>query len=99
MSSPNSWFTNARFGLFVHYGLYSLLERGEWVLNREGIAVDEYKSLAKRFTAEKFDAERMCDLAVRCGMRYVVFGTMHHDAFRMYDSALSDFTSVRSPAR
>ncbi len=98
-SNTNSWFTSARFGLFIHYGLFSLLERGEWTINREGIPVEEYKRLMNRFTAAKFDADQLCDLAVRCGMRYVVFTTMHHDAFRMYDSALSDFTSVKSPAK
>jgi len=63
------WFVQARFGLFVHYGLYSLLERSEWVLNREQIPIDEYRKLANRFTAEKFDADAICDLAVRAGMK------------------------------
>jgi alpha-L-fucosidase len=93
------WFENARFGLFVHYGLYSLPGRGEWVMNREQIPRGEYERLAGRFDAAKFDADAICDLAVRAGMRYVVFTTMHHDGFRLYDSALSDFSSARSPAR
>jgi len=93
-----TWFTEARYGLVVHYGLYSLLERGEWVLNREQLPPDEYRMLARRFTAEKFDADAICKLAVRAGMRYIVFITMHHDGFRLYDSALSDFSTVKTAA-
>ena len=93
------WFVKARFGLFVHYGLYSLLERGEWVLNRERIALDEYQKLAKDFTAENFDADAICDLALETGMKYVNLTTMHHDGFRLYDTELSDFNSVNACGR
>ncbi|HTL29905.1 MAG TPA: alpha-L-fucosidase [Tepidisphaeraceae bacterium] len=99
MIANTAWFTSARFGMFVHYGLYSLLGRGEWVLNREGIPVDEYKRLADRFTAEKFDAGAICDLAIRWGMRYIILTTMHHDGFRLYDTALSDFSTMKTAAR
>ncbi|MCE9613917.1 MAG: alpha-L-fucosidase [Lentisphaerae bacterium] len=96
---PNDWFAEARFGMIVHYGLYSLLARGEWALNREQIPLDDYRALAGRFTAERFDAGALCDLAVRAGMRYIVFTTMHHDGFRLYDTALSDFSTARTAAR
>lgn len=86
-----SWFTEARYGLFIHYGLFSLLERGEWVWNREEIPREEYKALAKKFTARNFDAGRLCRMAVDAGMRYVVFTTMHHEGFRLYPTDLSDF--------
>lgn len=92
------WFTEARFGMFIHYGLYSLLERSEWVLNRERIPLDEYKRLTRKFTAEKFDAGYICDLAVKTGMKYVNLTTMHHDGFRLYDSELSDFNAQKSAA-
>ncbi len=91
-------YAELRYGLFVHYGLYSILARGEWVMNREAIPPQEYRKLKDRFTADAFDAEAICDLAVRSGMRYVVLTTMHHDGFRLYDTALSDFNSMRSPA-
>jgi len=86
-----TWFTEARYGLFIHYGLYTLLERGEWAWNREQIPMEEYKALADRFTAENFDAERLCRMAVDAGMRYVVLTTMHHEGFRLYPTELSDF--------
>lgn len=93
------WFKEARYGLFVHYGLYSLLERGEWVWNREEIPFDQYTKLADKFTAEKFDAYAFCDLAVRAGMRYIVFTTMHHEGFRLYDTKLSDFCVTKTAAK
>jgi alpha-L-fucosidase len=93
------WFSEARYGLFIHYGLYSLLGRAEWVWNREEIPAAEYQALAQRFTAAKFDAGALCDLAVRAGMRYVVLTTMHHEGFRLYDTALSEFNTVKTAAR
>lgn len=93
------WFVDARFGLFVHYGLYSMLGRGEWVMNREAIPREEYKALANRFTAEHFDADVLCDLAVDAGMKYIIFTTMHHDGFRLYDTGLTDFCTTRTASR
>lgn len=95
----SNWFTDARFGLFVHYGLYSLLERGEWVLNREKIPLQEYRQLASRFKAERFNADALCDLAAEAGMRYIIFTTMHHDGFCLYDTKLTDFNSVAACGR
>ena len=88
------WFLNARFGLFVHYSLFSILERGEWVMNRERLSHDEMLALAKQFNPVNFDADRICDLAVSSGMRYVNLTTMHHEGFRLYDTELSDFNSM-----
>ncbi|MCG3148195.1 MAG: hypothetical protein PCFJNLEI_01638 [Verrucomicrobiae bacterium] len=96
MNSENTtWFAEARYGLFVHYGLYSLLGRGEWVMNREQIPPVEYAKLAPSFLAEKFDAKTIADLAVAGGMRYVTFTTMHHDGYRLYDTQFSSFKSKR----
>lgn len=92
-------FINARYGMFVHYGLYSIMGRGEWVMNRERIPYEEYKKLADEFTAEKFDADAICKLAVDSGMNYITFTTMHHDGFCLYDSDLTDFTSVKTAAK
>jgi alpha-L-fucosidase len=94
-----SWFAGARYGLFIHYGLYSLLERGAWVWSREEIPYEEYAALKDQFKAEKFDADALCDLAVRAGMKYVVLTTMHHEGFRLYDTALSDFSTVKAAAK
>lgn len=95
----NHWFLEARFGMFIHYGLYSMLERGEWMMNRERLSPDEMQALAGRFNPTGFDAGRLCDLAVETGMRYVTLTTMHHEGFRLYDTALSEFNSVRHGGR
>lgn len=93
-----AWFHEARFGMFIHWGLYSLLGRGEWVMLEERIAHDEYRALADRFTPAKFDATVWADLAVQAGMKYAVFTTRHHEGFCLFDSQVSDFTSVKAAA-
>lgn len=94
-----SWFHKARFGMFVHWGLYSLLERGEWVMYRERIPRDEYAKLADKFRPGKFDADAWAALAVEAGAKYVVMTTRHHDGFCLFDSRVSEFTSVKTAAR
>lgn len=92
------WFVEARYGLFLHYGLYSLLGRHEWVQYREKIPVAEYEKLKDEFTAADFDAENICELALAAGMKYVNITTRHHDSFCLFESAATDFHSVNSPA-
>ena len=94
-----TWFQGARFGLFIHYGLYSLLGRGEWVMNREGFSPQEYARLAKSFTADHFNADDIICRAKTWGMKYAVFTAKHHDGFCLYDSALTEFTSMKTPAK
>ncbi|MBL8994803.1 MAG: alpha-L-fucosidase [Spirochaetia bacterium] len=94
-----NWFTQARYGLFIHYGLYSLLGRGEWAMNREGIPLEEYQKLKDLFSAEYFNADDIIRRAKDWGMRYAVLTTKHHDGFCLYDSKLTDFTAPKSPAR
>ena len=93
------WFRNARFGLFMHYGLYSLLGRHEWVQFREKIPVTEYEKLKDRFTAEKFDADFITDLALDAQMKYINITTRHHDSFCLFETKQTDFNSVNSPAK
>lgn len=101
------YFRNARFGLFLHYGLFSLLEGfwkgvhskpAEWVQFRGKIRVKEYGKLSSRFTAAKFDADFITDLALEAGMKYVNLTTRHHDSFCLFDSKYTDFKSTNSPA-
>ena len=86
-------FSELRYGMFVHFGVYSQLARGEWVMNREQISPAEMEVLAKDFHPEKFNADELCRLAVDGGMKYIVFTTMHHEGFRMYPSELTDFNA------
>ena len=93
-------FAGARLGVFVHFGVYSLLGKGEWALNREQIPIEEYRALADRFTAARFDADALAAAAKDAGARYLNFTTMHHDGFALYDSQVNPFNSVkRGPKR
>lgn len=92
-------FTDARLGLFIHYGLYSILGRGEWALNREQIPLDEYRALADRFKPDNFDADAVVNVAQDAGCRYICFTTMHHDGFALYDSKVNPFNSVAACGR
>jgi alpha-L-fucosidase len=98
-AAATQWFREAKFGLFMHYGLYSLLGRHEWVQFRETIPVAEYAKLKDKFTAEKFDANFITDLALAAQMRYVNITTRHHDGFCLFQTKQTDFNSVNSPAR
>ena len=101
------WYKDAKFGMFVHYTLASLLDGGkpEYVelTNKAPIGSPEYMKLANeleaRFTAENFDADKICDLAVRANMKYVTFTTMHLGRLAMYRTKTTDFTSLNSPAK
>lgn len=91
------WFHEAKFGMFIHFGLYSLLRRGEWTMFFERIPTSEYTKLAKRFRVSKWNPAKWMQLAVDAGMKYIVLTARHHDGFCLFDSAVSDFSSVHSP--
>ena len=94
------WLRDARLGLFCHFGLYSTLGQGEWAMNRNGIDPGEYEKLADRFTARRFDADALAQLAVDLGAHYLVFTTKHHEGFCLFDSKLTDYTAAqRGPRR
>ena len=99
------WFREAKFGLFLHYGLYSLVKNepkpknNEWAQYNLKIPVAEYAKLKAKFTAEKFDADFIADLAVAAQMRYVNITTRHHDSFCLFATKQTDFNSVNSPAK
>ncbi|NSW57319.1 MAG: alpha-L-fucosidase [Armatimonadetes bacterium] len=93
------WFRQARYGLFLHYGLYSLLGRHEWVQYREKIPVHEYQKLMDDFTAEGFDARYIADFAVDCGMKYVNLTTRHHDSFCLFATDYTPFNTLNACGR
>lgn len=93
------WFHEARFGMFIHFGLYAILGRGEWTMFRERIKPEDYAVLADEFKPQNFDARAWARTAVGAGMRYAVLTARHHDGYCLYDSAVSDFTSTKKAAR
>ncbi|MCM8776985.1 MAG: alpha-L-fucosidase [Candidatus Omnitrophica bacterium] len=93
------WFEEARFGMFIHWGDYSVLGRGEWVMFQENIPVSEYEKLADKFKPPKsFSPLEWVKLAKEAGMNYMVLTTRHHDGFCLFDSNVTDFTSVKRAA-
>jgi alpha-L-fucosidase len=91
------WFQDARFGMFIHWGLYSLIGRGEWVMHWEQIPVSEYQSLMRQFNPVNFNADEWVQLALDAGQRYMVITSRHHDGFSMYNTALSDYKITNTP--
>src|SRR6188472_3930061 len=89
------WFQDARFGLFIHWGVYSLLGDGEWVMNQQEIPLKAYEKLPSFFNPIQFDAKAWVDMAKAAGMKYIVITSKHHDGFAMFDSKVSDYTIVK----
>lgn len=94
-----SWFKDAGFGLFLHYGLYSLLGRGEWVQYKDKIPVAKYEKLKSKFTAKNFDPDFITDLALSAGMKYVNITAKHHDGFCLFRTSQTDYNSLNSPTK
>jgi alpha-L-fucosidase len=92
-------FEKLGFGLFIHWGLYSQIARGEWIQKTGGVPKEEYIKLKDTFTAAKFDAKYIARLAKKSGMKYIVLTTRHHEGFSLYDTkGLNEFDAVHSPA-
>jgi alpha-L-fucosidase len=91
-------FQDAKFGLFVHWGVYSVLGEGEWVMNNKKIPIAEYEKIPPRFNPAKFDPAEWVSVVKRAGMRYITITSKHHDGFAMFDSKVSDYDIVdRTP--
>ncbi len=95
-------FKNYKFGMFIHWGLYSIAGNSEWGIMYDDKSMEEYKHLTyDNFTAENCNTDEWAELAKTIGCRYMVFNARHHDGFSLYDSKCSwgDYTSVNSPAK
>jgi alpha-L-fucosidase len=93
-----AWWREARFGMFLHWGIYSIPGRGEWVQWNEQIPTDQYATLADQFHPEHFDAEAWASIAKDGGMKYMVLTARHHDGFALFDDPGSSFTAMKSAA-
>ena len=91
-----AWFNEARYGMFIHWGAYSVAARGEWVMNRERIPLDEYTHrYVDRFAAERYDPAAWAQLARAAGMGYVVLTARHHDGFALWDTQTRPFNAAK----
>lgn len=93
-----AWFNDARFGMFIHWGLYAIPARGEWLRSRERMSHEDYMRYFHEFTAEQYEPREWARLAKKAGMRYAVLTAKHHDGFCLWDTALTDFKSTNTPA-
>lgn len=92
-----AWYTHARFGMFLHWGLYAIPARGEWVRSWEQMPEEQYRPYFDEFNPVDFDARRWARAAKEAGMQYVVLTAKHHDGFCLFDSQYTDWKSTNTP--
>lgn len=93
------WMMQARFGMFIHWGLYSIPAKGEWMRSVDKMTVEDYQPFFDTFNPKDFEPQKWAKLAKRAGMKYSVFTAKHHDGFCMFDSKLTDYKSTNTPAK
>jgi len=89
------WFQDAKFGLFIHWGVYSVLGKGEWVMNNDKMPISEYEKLPAQFNPTEFNPAEWVATAKAAGMKYITITSRHHDGFAMFDSKVSDWNIVQ----
>jgi alpha-L-fucosidase len=99
------WWRKARFGMFIHWGLYAIPagswggkdDYGEWIRHSAKIPIDEYHQLQEQFNPTEFDAEEWAEIAAQAGMKYIVITTKHHDGFALFDTKTTEWDVVKTP--
>ncbi len=92
------WFREARLGMFIHWGLYSIPARGEWVRSSERMSVEDYQVYFDEFDPKNFDPTEWARLAKAAGMKYAVLTAKHHDGFCLWDTKTTDYNALKTPA-
>jgi alpha-L-fucosidase len=93
----SQWYNDAKFGIFVHYGLYAQIGYTEWAQNHFEIQAADYEKLQSQFAPSQFNANQWVQLFMEAGAKYLVFTAKHHEGFSMYQSKYTDFNSFKSP--
>ena len=94
-----AWFREARFGIFIHYGLYSELGTGEWSQANQNYTVEEYEKIAEHFRPKENCAREWCEVAKKAGAKYAVLTTRHHEGFSLWDSKVNPYNSMNACGR
>lgn len=93
------WYTDARFGMFIHWGLYSIPARGEWIRSNEEITKEDYMQYFEEFNPKDYDPKAWAKTAKEAGMKYVILTAKHHDGFCLYDSKYTSFKSTNTKCK
>lgn len=93
------WWHDSKFGLFIHFGLYSVLGEGEWAMFEKQMDTSEYGKLKESFTVSKFSGKNWVDVARQAGCKYMVVTSRHHDGFSLFDTKFGNYNSINSPAK
>ncbi len=93
------WYLDARFGMFIHWGLYAIPARGEWLRSTERLKKEEYEHFFDEFDAKNYNPREWAKLAKRAGMKYAVLTAKHHDGFCLFDTQYTDFKSTNAPCK
>lgn len=93
------WFKEDRFGMFIHWGLYSIPARNEWIRSIEQISVEDYQPYFDEFNPKDYDPKKWAKLAKKAGMKYMVLTAKHHDGFCLFDTKYTDYKSTNTPAK
>jgi len=92
------WYQHDRFGMFIHWGIYAIPARGEWVRNREKLTIEEYQKYFDAFDPTGYDPKEWAKLAKHAGMKYAVLTAKHHDGFCLFDSKLTEYKATNTKA-
>src|SRR6478752_3618199 len=94
--AAREWFRDAKFGLFIHWGVYSQLGQGEWVMENRSIPADTYEWVASGFNPSNFNAREWAQFAKAIGVRYVTITARHHDGFSMFGTRMTPYNIVNA---
>src|ERR1035437_3982940 len=93
-----AWWTNDRFGMFIHWGLYALPARHEWVKNAEHLSNEDYQKYFDNFNPDLYNPREWAKMAKAAGMKYAVITTKHHEGFCLFDSKFTDYKAINTAA-
>lgn len=96
-SKRMEWWTDSRFGMFIHWGLYALPARHEWVKNKERMTNEQYQKYFEEFNPDLFNPKEWARMAKEAGMKYVVLTAKHHEGFCLFDSKYTDYKAPNTP--
>ena len=93
------WFRVARFGMFIHWGIYAIPARGEWIRNQEKLTLEQYQPYFDNFNPVDYNPHEWAEIAKQAGMKYVVLTVKHHDGFCLFDSKYTEYKATNTPAK